>query len=446
MTTPAVSENKWTWDVFVAKWYYGGVHYPNGDLRVTMSTSRNYRQRPESIPGGKIDGLWPLKPWFNTWAWGNSTYKSWTAYNKAAPHDRYVFESAPFLGMDHLVGSAVRVAPFLDGGLFPVNLESQARRDFLAELAGTKWELGTTLAEAKETAGFLGDLAGELHRVTRSLAHRAGTKADRVAQILSDIDFNRAFCYGMSQREIDYAFRTRRGRRETGEARQRADSKFGRQTVSSLASAWLGVQFGLKPMFQDLADATVQLNNLVSSEASGVKLRTSVTKGNQERVVDPYQIDSAVLSGSAEVHWVVDSAITIVGDYVLDDRMLRSARQLALTGQASLAYEVMRYSVFIDYVVDIGGWLKSLDAPLGLRCTGASISRTQKLKPYLIRPRNNYMGYDGLKAYEPDECEIGRTSRELVSQVYPGLPPLGDMLNVTQALNVLAQLVKLIGR
>ena len=56
------------------------------------------------------------------------------------------------------------------------------------------------------------------------------------------------------------------------------------------------------------------------------------------------------------------------------------------------------------------------------------------------------MGYDGLKAYEPDECEIGRTSRELVSQVYPGLPPLGDMLNVTQALNVLAQLVKLIAR
>ena len=199
-------------------------------------------------------------------------------------------------------------------------------------------------------------------------------------------------------------------------------------------------------MFQDLADATVQLNNLVSSEASDVKLRTSVTKGNQERVVDPYQTNSGVLSGSAEVHWVVDSAITIVGDYVLDDRMLRSARQLALTGQASLAYEVMRYSVFVDYVVDIGGWLKSLDAPLGLRCTGASISRTQKLKPYLIRPSNKYMGYDGLKAYEPDECEIGRTSRELVSQVYPGLPPLGDMLNVTQALNVLAQLVKLIAR
>lgn len=444
MTTPAVYRDLRTSAAFTAKWFYGGVHYPNGDLRVTLSTSRDYRQRPESVPGGKVDGLWPLKSWHNAWVWGNSTHKSFVSYNKASPYDRYVFTSAPFMGVDVLVGAAVQLAPFLDGGLFPVNLESTTRRDFLTELAGTKWELGTSLAEAKETAGFLRQLASETHRLARSMAQRIGTSAQKMSNILSDADFNVAFNQGLTSTEIDRGYNSVRNRKRRAAARQRLERKYGRQTVASLASAWLGAQFGLKPMLHDLADATVHLNNLVTAEKEGVKMRCSVTRGGQETVRHRMNYDSSVLTGSGEVTWVVDSACTIVGDYVLDDRMLRSNRQLALTSQLSMGYEIIPYSWLLDYVVDVGGWIKSLDAPLGLRCTGAAISRTQKLKPVLIKPENKYMGYDGIKAYKPEAFEIGRTTRSLVPMVYPGLPPLGDMLSVTQAVNAVSVLTQLV--
>lgn len=62
----------------------------------------------------------------------------------------------------------------------------------------------------------------------------------------------------------------------------------------------------------------------------------------------------------------------------------------------------------------------------------------------LIKPENKYMGYDGIKAYEPEAFEIGKTTRSLVPMVYPGLPPLGDMLSVTQAVNAVSVLTQLV--
>ena len=221
--------------------------------------------------------------------------------------------------------------------------------------------------------------------------------------------------------------------------------------VTDAVNMWLGYQFGVKPLLHDLADATVHLNRTLfeTVEGQGMRARLSVTKGETVRKQTSHQIGATVTAGAGYIDWDVRSVVTIVGDYRTDDRMLRANQQLGLSSQVGLAYAVMPYSWLIDYFFQFGPWLNGLDAGLGLTPLGASISRTQWVKPMKFTPYNTAYTYLGIEPWtangsvESDPMAM-RMVRSIEPMVYPGFPPLGEMLNVRQAMNSLAALTKLL--
>ena len=162
-----------------------------------------------------------------------------------------------------------------------------------------------------------------------------------------------------------------------------------------------------------------------------------------------HSTSSPVRHGAGYIDWDVRSVVTVVGDYRTDNRQLRANQQLGLTSQVGLAYAVIPYSWMIDYVLQLGPWLSGLDAGLGLTPLGASISRTQWVKPMKFTPYSSAMNFNGITPWtatggvqnDPMALRMVRTSEPMV---YPGFPPLGEILNVSQALSSLAALTKLL--
>lgn len=441
--TPEINEYVLTNGDFDCTWYYNGEKIST--TSVTISTLDSERVRPASVGGGKVAGMWPLKAWHHRWSRYIPDYKSWSAIPDGEPLSRYEFNGAPYFSAGLLRDGSYQAAPFLDSGLFPVSLENQCRTEFLEKLQGSKWELGEALAEVRETAGFLRDGANSL----ADLLRRAGAKTYRgakgAAQLFSDENFVRFSNY------VAGATPGRSAAKRATQARKKLADKYGMRPVTDAANMWLGYQFGVKPLLHDLADATVHLNRTLfeTVEGQGMRARLSVTKGETVRKRSSHQIGATVFAGAGYIDWDVRSVVTIVGDYRTDDRMLRANQQLGLSSQVGLAYAVMPYSWLLDYFLQFGPWLNGLDAGLGLMPLGASISRTQWVKPMQFTPYNTAYTYPGLKPWvangsvESDPMAM-RMVRSIEPMVYPGFPPLGEMLNVPQAINSLAALTKLL--
>ena len=441
--TPAVNQHEKTNGYFDRTWYYNGVKIST--TSVTIGTLESSRVRPASVGGDKVAGMWPLKAWHHRWSRYIPDYKSWSAIPNREPLSRYEFNGAPYFSAGQLRDGSYQAAPFLNSGLFPVKLESQCRTEFLEKLQGSKWELGEALAEVKETAGFLRDGANSL----ADLLRRAGAKTNRgakgAAQLFSDENFVRFSNY------VAGATPGKSAAKRATQARKKLADRYGMRPVTDAADMWLGYQFGVKPTLQDLADATVHLNQtlLETVEGQGMRARLSVTKGETVRERSSHWIGATVTAGAGYIDWDVRSVVTIVGDYRTDDRMLRANQQLGLSSQVGLAYAVIPYSWLVDYFLQFGPWLNGLDAGLGLTPLGASISRTQWVKPMKFTPYNTAYTYPGLKPWvangsvETDPMAM-RMVRSIEPMVYPGLPPLGEMLNVPQAMNSLAALTKLL--
>lgn len=448
MTTPAKNEETITNAYFLGEWFYGGVSYPNGNVNARLYTGMSHRRRPVSVGGGKVAGLWPLKAWYHSWARYVPEYKSWGASPNSDRSSVHQFHSAPYFDAAALQSGAHQVAPFLNLGLFPVNLEAQARTEFLEKLQGSKWELGEALAEVKETAGFLRDGANSLADLLRRMGQRTNLGAKKAAAMLAEgaMDITLNYQAGVVQPGVS---RKKQAARADKARRQLAD-KYGMRPVTQAADMWLGYQFGAKPLLNDLASATVHLNKnlLETPEGQGMRARLSVTKGDDSRRTSSHGINSSQLTGAGTIEWDVRSVVTIVGDYRTDERQLRANQQLGLTSQVGLAYAVIPYSWMLDYFIQFGPWLYGLDAGLGLTPLGASISRTQWVKPIRFTPKSSRMTYTGITPWSAEGSATSdpmamRMVRSTEPMVFPGFPPLGEMLNVTQALNALAGLKKL---
>lgn len=442
--TPAVNDSTSENGTFHRQWYYGGGYI--NTTSVVIGTLKSSRVRPASVPGDKVDGLWPLKAWHHKWTNYRPIYKTCAVSPKREPLSLYVYsEGIPWFAPGQLEEGVTQVAPFVNGGLFPVGLDAQTRAEFFERLSSSKWELGETLAEAKEVSGFLRTAAESLSDLLRKLGTKGRRKTRDIAKMLNDPAFLQYSQYVSGQLRPS-------GSRQMSKKRLEGlvttlDNSYGMKQVGQAADQWLGWQFGAKPLLQDLANATVHLNSrlFTTPENDKGRIRLSVTKGSDFSATSSHNVNGTVFQGSGYIEWDVRSVMTIVGDYVLDNRQLRANQQLGLTNPVALGYAVIPYSWLVDYFVDIGSWLNELTAPLGLRPLGCSISRTQWVTPKKYEPASNTMTLTGLAPYlsKTTDPYAMRMVRSLEPQVWPGLPPLGEMLNVTQATNALAVLTKL---
>lgn len=150
----------------------------------------------------------------------------------------------------------------------------------------------------------------------------------------------------------------------------------------TLASQWLGYQYGWKPLLSDIHGAVLALEKrdrdqwmvTVKGSASSVQQQTSAYRANL-----PYAND-----GSGKSVFGVMTRI----DACPSNSAVASAASLGLTNPVLLAWELVPFSFVVDWFVPIGDYLSQFDALAGWEIRGYSQSTLSKMEW-------SFRGYNG---------------------------------------------------
>lgn len=211
------------------------------------------------------------------------------------------------------------------------NLLAQAR----ANMKNTKVNLGVAFAERNKTAQLVGDTALQLACAMKKLRKGDFRGAQR--------------CLGIAKPK--------------------------KPRGSSVPQRWLELQYGWKPLLNDVYGSAQALAGLDGSDW----LVTS-TASRGEPINVSYQHPDAISArygfGKATGH----RGCFVRIDAVPVNDLMRSFTSLGITNPSLIGWELVPYSFVVDWFLPVGTFLDSLDAMLGFGPSWFSISRIEKFK------------------------------------------------------------------
>ena len=327
-------------------------------------------------------------------------------------------------------GSYDTISDFcLVGSTFRTNVDSLARTRFLNKLADASGKdavsLGVAAGEIRETIHMAKDLAVGLVSGIRNTAKQVQQAPSTIAKALDSI--------------------RRYGVKEAANRVMHGDVALLERTIE----AWLVYQFGLKPLAYDLYDAAVWAQ---AQLVAGCPVLLDIRGGAEDREqvelphTVPY-IDGAMwdLRGlyerSCGIHY--SCSYEVPTDVSLP-------MQLGAYNPMLIGWELCRFSWMVDYVVDIGSWLRSLMAADGTRFIEGSKSEIRRASLLKVIDRTADTLGDALSITPLGPTplvQVEHFNRELLSHgVMPSfLPGVRNIMGVTQLANSLAALTTLVG-
>jgi len=195
-----------------------------------------------------------------------------------------------------------------------------------------------------------------------------------------------------------------------------------KQLRGTISNRWLELQYGWKPLVNDLYGAVQELQTAferprirkvtanAKTEARNVRTQVFYLDGRQLKAIDTDEV-------SIRVKAIVQMTSL-------------SAQRLGFTNPAALAWELLPYSFVVDWFIPIGNWLNGLDALVGVEQCYGTVSRKSK---YISI--SNIGGYYYVRSY-------GRTVFESLpgSNSMPRWKPSLGFGRVANALALLSQL------
>lgn len=317
----------------------------------------------------------------------------------------------------------------LDGVVDPFSAEDQ--NNLLGKLrervAGSSFNAGVALGEAPRSLKMIGDTTKQIYGAIKALKKGNVVKAAQTLFGNKQIKVSRLNAQASKVRNADTLVRVK------GTPPIYLNSK-----KESLASNWLALQYGWKPLVSDIYEAAVfidhQLRNplvhrvVVRRKAGGrqdgnivnVTLRTSPTVSIKHRVISTRQI-VALLS---EVNTI---------------------RLSGLTDPASIAWELLPWSFVVDWVIPIGTWLENKSLANALTGTFVTTSML-RITGLLVSPVTTNAQIDSKLNYKGNtssRVKVVRSVSTSLSIPVPEVRPLSKVASMAHALNGIALLTTL---
>lgn len=213
--------------------------------------------------------------------------------------------------------------------------------------------------------------------------------------------------------------------------------KFEKSQRKAAANSWLELQYGWKPLLNDVYGSAELLAQKFYAESKG-KAKASA-KRSYTRVITgvidnvPYE---DTITTEIEVKYTLYYSTTT--------EALHTLSQVGISNPAVLAWELLPYSFVVDWFIPIGNYLSSIDATLGLNfLQGARtiFERTTVVRKYTCKDR-----YNGLDYYTVDAVGIKRGYRVTRTSLkdFPTVmyPTFKNPLSMGHALNAIALLTQ----
>jgi hypothetical protein len=141
-------------------------------------------------------------------------------------------------------------------------------------------------------------------------------------------------------------------------------ARSGKSGADLASDAWLELQYGWKPLLQDVYGSVEALaksqNNMLIGVAKGHKTIEEAPSDQVNHLGSAKGYDRT----TRELQAKVSAKVGIV--YVKSSPAVAQVASLGITNPALLAWELLPYSFVVDWFLPIGNYLNSLDATLGL--------------------------------------------------------------------------------
>ena len=226
----------------------------------------------------------------------------------------------------------VGVRPAIPG--FDPGLESRAVIKALAKLKDQKVNLAVAFGERHETAKLLVSTLSGLTKAARSLRH-------------GDM---RGVAKGLGLRGSPKAPRGQ-----------------------TFPQKWLELQYGWLPLYSDVYGATAALNEADRNTADRYAATVTGKVGSDRSSNTPPQYRNYGYSVYT-VNKEFEGAFCRL-DYFLENPFLASLSSLGITNPLEVAWELVPFSFVADWFYPVGNYLSSLDAALGWKFRGGSLTR-----------------------------------------------------------------------
>jgi hypothetical protein len=232
----------------------------------------------------------------------------------------------------------------------------------------------------------------------------------------------------------------------------RHDSRQGNPSISkSLANNWLELQYGWKPLLQDIDGSMRALAHYVQNHPCDRTVRASakkeflsnwnVTYGNQP--VDSGQSSTPLTVLSKAERLTVNSVRAWVR-FRLNSNLISFLSQTGFTSPVNLAWELLPYSFVVDWFLPIGPYLESFSAFEGMTFVDGSQTHFSRTRDFAhvsfdgVLPRTPL--YDSrVRAYYDHEI-VQVTRQKLTNFPVSYLPRFKNPFSTVHAANALSLL------
>lgn len=327
------------------------------------------------------------------------------------------YNATNITAMGVMVGTPDIVMAYSPDSTAPADLESQCRNALLADIKGLKINLMQVYAERAKTADLIASTATKM---AGAIGHLKRGDFASAASAMGGIA----------------------GRR----ARARFNKAFARDSAKALGSGWLELQYGWKPLLQDVYGACETLAR-VATQPELVRLTKSRTRVTPLRYWSQSKSGVSLVttrSETGERRTTVKYGVT----FYKPGSLATSMASVGITNPLSLAWELMPYSFVVDWFLPVGSWIDTFDATLGLSFHSGYRTLFSKSSAESITTTFGVSGDNHSKTWATTGRYEGvRCYRTALSDFpSPAIPRFKDPVSILHMTNALALLSQSFGR
>ncbi|DAD51176.1 TPA_asm: maturation protein [ssRNA phage SRR7976325_12] len=277
-----------------------------------------------------------------------------------------------------------------------------------SKIQGEGFNLGVFLGEGKESLKTIIDCSSRIFRAVKALKRGNPVKA---------------FDHLLGGRpDYTVAVKTRwRPRQEQIIDRERVTDQW-------LASNWLGLTYGIKPLLEDVYGATAHLAYM-QNRPHELKYRASRTKGPDQGTTVTSPSPSWILTGQC---YTRKSIIAIV-------KSIDEAQLVGLTDPAPIAYELLTLSFVLDWFIPVGSYLDARGLDKALNATYVTSKKVYEIS---TGAKNSATSpYVFSTGFLHEQTAFDRTVSTSLNVPLPTVKPLEKVATWSHAASAVALLV-----
>lgn len=224
--------------------------------------------------------------------------------------------------------------------------------------------------------------------------------------------------------------------------RRKFNRSYTRDQSKAVANAWIGMQYGVRPLLDDVRGMAESLAKLMSVQQP--IQRAEVHRAIKLSSDRTFQVFPDFLRNIREIQ-TTEFHMKYVVYFTYDLNVSSVPTSLGLTNPATILWELTPWSFVVDWFFPIGNWLASLDATVGLNFhsgvkttfTKSQSRRETSTPPDTVWGTTQYVQSCTGEAYR-QKIDCQRSTLQAFPSV--GYPVMKNPLSITHLFNALSLL------